>query len=235
MPMRCDVPSNGWAHSVESVDVTGYSGYMQSGGMLMTSPEGTRWRFDAGTLFLEFMLTGGPGRIARFDSLHQPVDFTRWARECRLGLDPPSIESTPEDITTARSLRDALWRITWALMSGEAAHPADLLVLNNSAAVPPLAPQMGTDLRARWELPVDTLAILSTVARDAIEVLSGTAAARIRECEAGDCQLVFLDTSRPGSRRWCSMERCGNRHKVRALRSRRSTLISPTSGDHEGE
>ncbi|WP_411292945.1 CGNR zinc finger domain-containing protein [Streptomyces sp. CBMA123] len=34
-------------------------------------------------------------------------------------------------------------------------------------------------------------------------------------------------TSRPGRRRWCSMERCGNRHKVRALRARRETGQPP--------
>ncbi|MEE3918700.1 CGNR zinc finger domain-containing protein [Micromonospora sp. BRA006-A] len=31
-----------------------------------------------------------------------------------------------------------------------------------------------------------------------------------------------MDTSRPGQRRWCAMERCGNRQKARALRSRRA-------------
>lgn len=35
---------------------------------------------------------------------------------------------------------------------------------------------------------------------------------RIRQCEA--CILHFFDTSRKGSRRWCSMNTCGNRLKV---------------------
>ncbi|WP_431965125.1 CGNR zinc finger domain-containing protein [Nocardia sp. bgisy134] len=33
-------------------------------------------------------------------------------------------------------------------------------------------------------------------------------AARIRACTADDCGLLFIDTSRPGHRRWYSMERC---------------------------
>ncbi|NEE48667.1 CGNR zinc finger domain-containing protein, partial [Streptomyces sp. SID8455] len=45
----------------------------------------------------------------------------------------------------------------------------------------------------------------------------------IRTCGADDCRLLFVDTSRPGKRRWCSMERCGNRHKVRAHRARLTT------------
>ncbi|MFD0786561.1 CGNR zinc finger domain-containing protein [Micromonospora azadirachtae] len=44
----------------------------------------------------------------------------------------------------------------------------------------------------------------------------------MRECGAHNCHLVFVDTSRPGQRRWCSMERCGNRHKVSSLRARRA-------------
>ncbi|MBW8872916.1 MAG: CGNR zinc finger domain-containing protein, partial [Leifsonia sp.] len=43
---------------------------------------------------------------------------------------------------------------------------------------------------------------------------------RIRECSAEDCRLVYLDTSRSGTRRWCSMHRCGNRAKVREHRAR---------------
>jgi predicted RNA-binding Zn ribbon-like protein len=58
-----------------------------------------------------------------------------------------------------------------------------------------------------------------------IELLSGPLAVRIRECASDDCPLVFVDSSRPGARRWCAMERCGNRHKLRALRARRAAEI----------
>jgi predicted RNA-binding Zn ribbon-like protein len=47
-------------------------------------------------------------------------------------------------------------------------------------------------------------------------------AGRIRQCAAHNCYLTFLDTSRPDSRRWCSMERCGNRAKVRAAHRART-------------
>jgi predicted RNA-binding Zn ribbon-like protein len=60
---------------------------------------------------------------------------------------------------------------------------------------------------------------LSTVARDAVDVLA-TQRDRVRECGADDCPLVFLDLSRAANRRWCSMQRCGNRHKVRTHRAR---------------
>ncbi|MGV9779049.1 CGNR zinc finger domain-containing protein [Streptosporangium sp. NPDC003464] len=63
----------------------------------------------------------------------------------------------------------------------------------------------------------------STLARETVELLSGTLAERIRECASDGCPLVSVDTSRPAARRWCAMERCGNRHKLRALRARRAT------------
>jgi predicted RNA-binding Zn ribbon-like protein len=44
---------------------------------------------------------------------------------------------------------------------------------------------------------------------------------RIRICSAPDCQWVFVDHSRPGTGRWCSMKACGNRAKNRAFRERR--------------
>jgi predicted RNA-binding Zn ribbon-like protein len=64
-------------------------------------------------------------------------------------------------------------------------------------------------------------AALSTVARDAIELLSSPLLARVRQCAGTPCTLVFLDASRPGKRRWCSMDDCGNREKAAGLRTKR--------------
>ncbi len=44
----------------------------------------------------------------------------------------------------------------------------------------------------------------------------------VRQCEAHDCTLMFLDTTKSHRRRWCSMALCGNRMKVAAFRSRRN-------------
>lgn len=37
---------------------------------------------------------------------------------------------------------------------------------------------------------------------------------RVRACANHECVLWFLDASRPGTRRWCSMAACGNRDKA---------------------
>ena len=48
---------------------------------------------------------------------------------------------------------------------------------------------------------------------------------RIRQCEA--CVLHFFDTSKKGSRRWCSMNICGNKLKVAAYQRRKRDSSSP--------
>jgi predicted RNA-binding Zn ribbon-like protein len=61
---------------------------------------------------------------------------------------------------------------------------------------------------------------MATIARDAIELFTSDHAGRIRECANPRCILLFVDTSRPGKRRWCSMDRCGNLAKTRRYRRR---------------
>jgi predicted RNA-binding Zn ribbon-like protein len=51
------------------------------------------------------------------------------------------------------------------------------------------------------------------------ELLSDVSPVRLRKCEA--CTVHFLDTSKKGSRRWCSMNICGNKIKVAAYQKRK--------------
>jgi predicted RNA-binding Zn ribbon-like protein len=53
---------------------------------------------------------------------------------------------------------------------------------------------------------------------------------QIRECGGDRCAIVYLDTSRSANRRWCSMSRCGNRHKVRERRARQAALAADGVG-----
>lgn len=64
-------------------------------------------------------------------------------------------------------------------------------------------------------------AALATIARDAVLLLGGPAAGRIKECEHPDCSTLFVDETQASRRRWCSMERCGNQVKVAGYRRRR--------------
>jgi predicted RNA-binding Zn ribbon-like protein len=51
------------------------------------------------------------------------------------------------------------------------------------------------------------------------DLLSETESSRIRKCES--CVVHFFDTSKKGSRRWCSMNICGNKLKVAAYQRRK--------------
>lgn len=58
---------------------------------------------------------------------------------------------------------------------------------------------------------------LWAAALDAAAILVSPAVTRVRQCCDAECGWLFLDTSKNRSRRWCSMESCGNRNKVRSF------------------
>jgi predicted RNA-binding Zn ribbon-like protein len=62
--------------------------------------------------------------------------------------------------------------------------------------------------------------LLAAVARSAAELVAEGHSARLRLCSNPSCGLFFYDNSRTRRRRWCSMSRCGNRHKVAAFSRR---------------
>jgi predicted RNA-binding Zn ribbon-like protein len=192
-------------------------------GITLRPPDGGIFRFDPGALCLELLLTGGPGPLARYEVLDTPAGLLDWVAACR--LDPPGLRLPPageDDLAAARRLRDAVLGLATARAHGRPLAAADLAVVNAAAAVPPLVVRMTESAGREWVPGASVVGLLSTVARDAVDLFTGphAAAGRIRECGGPDCYLLFVDTSRPGRRRWCAMERCGNRHKVRAHRVR---------------
>jgi predicted RNA-binding Zn ribbon-like protein len=69
--------------------------------------------------------------------------------------------------------------------------------------------------------------LLAAIARSAAEIIAEGSSSRLRVCSNPSCRLFFYDTSRTRRRRWCSMSRCGNRHKV-AVFSRRHSISRRT-------
>lgn len=64
--------------------------------------------------------------------------------------------------------------------------------------------------------------LLAAIARSAAEIIAEGPSAPLRVCANPTCGLFFYDASRTHRRRWCSMSRCGNRHKVAAFSRRHS-------------
>jgi predicted RNA-binding Zn ribbon-like protein len=61
--------------------------------------------------------------------------------------------------------------------------------------------------------------IWAPIAIAVADLLSDSPPGRLRKCEG--CVVHFLDTSKKGSRRWCSMNICGNKIKVAAYQQRK--------------
>ncbi|MFC5184635.1 CGNR zinc finger domain-containing protein [Actinomadura harenae] len=192
-------------------------------GRVLHDPKGGSFRFDAGAVCLDFVHTGGEGPYAVFESLHAPDDLAAWLAEPPLDV-TLTVPMTAAELDTAKALRQAMWVVAHARADGLPLPATDVAVINHAASAPSLAAQLASDgVTAGWAAPVTASQAMSTLAREMIGLLTGPLAGRIRECAGERCPLVFVDSSRPGARRWCSMERCGNRHKLRTHRARPSS------------
>ena len=76
------------------------------------------------------------------------------------------------------------------------------------------------ELNPFWE-PRQPSDVWAPIAAAIAKLLSELDPSRSRKCEAESCVVHFYDTSKKGSRRWCSMNICGNRLKVAAYQRRR--------------
>lgn len=181
-----------------------------------------RFIFVAGRLCIDFTQTGGETEPrAYWERFHQPSDVSDWFSESPLQLE--GIQVRPEEFEVALSLREAIWRVAQAVRQGEHPLTEDIDTLNRAASAPDLPPQLVQNSSAiTWRSPATATAVLSTIARDAIDLFSSELRARIRVCENPNCGLMFVDASRPGKRRWCLMKRCGNMAKTTRYRKKRS-------------
>ncbi|MBW8814807.1 MAG: ABATE domain-containing protein [Caulobacterales bacterium] len=176
------------------------------------------FRFRGGGPALDLPATlGGRLKPEPQERLQTPQDLARWFRAAGLVAEAPPV--TARDLSAAVRLREAIYAAAMARRGGEPAPSPAVAELNRQARAASAAPQLDADGRLRLE--GGTAALLSTVAREAIALIGGSQADRIRQCEAEGCALLFLDTSRAGDRRWCSMATCGNKAKVAEFRRRR--------------
>lgn len=136
------------------------------------------------------------------------------------GQPPTAVEQA--ELEAVWALRDAIYRAAKLAGSGRL-DAADAAQINRWAAAPPPAPRLDARRRVSWTAQRPVEAALASIARDAIDLLSSPLAKRVRECAAEDCALLFVDTSRPGRRRWCSMQGCGNRAKTTTYRRRQTS------------
>lgn len=173
--------------------------------------------FTAGRLCLWLVATVGNRGSQAFERLQTLDDLKRWCVQAKLLETPPEVTET--DLEATRELREAIYRTALARRDGRAPNAQDREIINDWAAQPPLVPQLSQDGRARsWTAQRPIRAILAMIARDAIDLFASSEIEKLKVCAQPTCASLFLDTSRPGQRRWCSMNVCGNKAKKAAQR-----------------
>jgi predicted RNA-binding Zn ribbon-like protein len=177
--------------------------------------DGTRWWFDAGSVALDFAYTTGTAQGAPI--VDDGPSLSLWIGERFAGIDA---SVSPGDLVDARALRSSISGLARSLARSEepAAHQIDSI--NLYAATPDIPPSLAGGTRQAGRAHARVAQALSAIARESVALFGAQGADRIRECAADDCELLFYDESRSNNRRWCSMQRCGNRAKVRAHRER---------------
>lgn len=176
------------------------------------------FKFRSGRLALDLPATlAGRLRAEPREMLATPRDLGRWLVAAGLAERDPA--ATEEELRGARELREALYRLALAAARGHGYADADRAVVNRWAAEAAPAPQLA-DRGITWT-GTGVRAALAVLARDGVELLGGPLARRVRECAGDGCALLFVDTSRSGRRRWCSMSACGGKAKVAEFRRRR--------------
>lgn len=180
----------------------------------------------------------------RGERLKTVADLLKWGEDAQV-LEPQFCRQLVQDahahsdqaetvLSRARSLRETIYRIFSAVSHKHQPAATDLEVLTRArleAAQHQLLQQDGTDVRWGWEEGINLNRVWWPVAVDAADLLTSELRNRVGECaDDRGCGWLFLDTSKSGRRRWCSMKDCGNRAKAQRHRA-----AAEHSGQHRQE
>ncbi|MFI0716043.1 CGNR zinc finger domain-containing protein [Streptomyces inhibens] len=174
--------------------------------------------FVCGHPALDFAATLRARRSTRFEMFVTPERLNAWYLES--GLVDTITPGDEEDVRQARIIREAVYRLITNRRLGEEFDREALAVLNSAARETPVTPQLSVTGRHNEATPGQALA---TVARQAVELLSGPDVPLLKECGNPECTRVYIDRSRGMRRQWCGMESCGNKIKAAAYRARQRT------------
>lgn len=156
-------------------------------------------------------------RTADGDLLTTPDDLRVW-----LALEGERVGAEgmrdlgEDDLAAVRSVREDTSALLRALRDGERPpkEALDGLVAAQRKAPAVLSPTWTEEGLSAVNLREGTpgARLAAGLAEAAVELAGSKDVARLRECEAGDCVLLFIPAH--PRRRWCSPARCGNRVRV---------------------
>ena len=124
----------------------------------------------------------------------------------------------------ALALREAIHAIGAALAHDTGLPAPALAVVNREFAAAMaqarLRPADGGFALDWAAAPTALDSVLRPLVRSATELLLAPLRARVKQCPGHGCGWIFLDLTKNRNRRWCEMEICGSRNKVRRYRER---------------
>jgi len=193
----------------------------------------SEFTFDAGTIALDLLNTWYLEKDQVLDRLRSPTDVVAWLIAAGLPTEISLRESsfsTPSHrilFAEAQWLRQDILLIIENLVSEGRPPPYTVDALNRVLKESVYSfhltsstnPELDRQIHDPLELSTDestssVLGLLQPVALSAARLVTGADPMRIRQCASESCICWFLDTSKSGRRRWCSMARCGNRAKA---------------------
>jgi predicted RNA-binding Zn ribbon-like protein len=161
-----------------------------------------------------------PGGLALVESLVNTVDLESGADalDTAEGRARFGIAEAEAEVARARELRESL-RVALLAHAGHSPHRTVTPLGELLAAAPLLLTVDAADGSATLT-PADARPLLSRVAAAVAESLVAGTWTRLKACEAVDCHWAYYDRSPAGRGRWCSMQVCGARAKMRRYRAR---------------
>jgi predicted RNA-binding Zn ribbon-like protein len=184
--------------------------------------------FIGGTTALDFVNTELVADGSRVDLLQSDADLNRWLSKAGLtGHSRRRASFTATALADAKRLRGGLRTLFERVADAGTIRPADVEAIHEVLA--------GTKGRLRLDLregrvrfdPNGAPRPAFLIAESAAAFLASAEPGLIRRCGGAGCILLFYDTTKSHTRRWCSMGVCGNRSKAAAHyeRSRRPTPL----------
>lgn len=123
-------------------------------------------------------------------------------------------------------LRESVFRILLAVIGKNSPKQTDLDILNSEIdRMLPLLKLKYVNQGFVWEKSNDIKNLdwmLSTIVQNITEFLTSDQLGRLKVCGDENCGWLFLDMSKNKSRRWCSMQDCGNRAKAKRHYSKKN-------------
>ncbi|MEP7201212.1 MAG: CGNR zinc finger domain-containing protein [Ilumatobacteraceae bacterium] len=174
---------------------------------------------------LDFVNTVSGRPVYSRDDLAEADDLFDWALAAGLLSNDDLVKPSGDRSSAFRSaivLRENLYLAFTPLDLSEAQRVAALALVARRAAQATRSAQWVSNqsgYQAWW--PQDTIeSICDRLADEALRLLRSPLMSRVGSC-AG-CGWLFLDTSRAHARRWCSMNACGVRNKMRRYHQRQA-------------